>query len=1080
MRLRTFLTSLLAVSLTAALPAAAGADITPPASGDPGAIGAGWIARELTEAGGSFGIGATTDAILALDAVGVAQDVAATALSELEADIQTAGDLTAGVTAKAILAVAAQGANPADFGGRDLDAELRAKIAPDGSLGFDMTGPTNSFAQYFIQSLGVQAFFRTAGGVPPETVDFLLGGQCDDGGFSLGRFAAGSCTSNIDTTGLAVHALFAATSDPDAGTDINTARTRAVDYLVAQQGSDGFIGGPNANTTGLATSALARAGETAAVTTARTALRTLQVVCFGPEVDRGAFAFAPELLDEAEDGIDDGEEGGFLLATSQAVLAYAGVGYDQVTNTGASTFVPTSSCFTEGFCPDDAGVTVVVDQQDLVDDSSAVARCVEHEDGMDGIDALLRAGHTLRLQFFSFGVAVCEIDSSPDIEGCFGDGFWSYWQTPRNGEFDFAATGPVGAAPMPGDVEGWSYTTGSDAPRVDVRVASAAAFLRGQLVDGERIEGDSGVEVGTTIDVALALLVAGTEPAALRRALDFLTSADTAGAYVGDGDERLNLGGAAKLGLLVDLAGGNTRDVGGLDLVTLVQAAEGSDGRFTGFPAANDFSGAISQAFAVLFLTSVQGFEPSADAVTALVDSACDDGGFTFTFGDEDCDSGADATGIVLQALGAARDRSDTRQNAIDAALAFLDAVEAADGSFGNANSTGYAAMGRDAVGVDDSEQTAYLDRIQNLDGAFPAAFSRTFATARALPTLAGTSYHALVAPLPADPVREPAPVEPEPTEPEPSDPGPTNPEPVFAAVERTAGSDRYETAIKVSRGLFADGGADAVVLSRGDLFPDALAGGPVAVEVGGPLLLTQTSTLRPEVLVEIQRVLRVGGTVHLLGGELALSDDVRVALVDAGFVVNRIAGENRYATSVAAAEFLGNPELQLLTTGLDFPDAVAAGAAAGAKGGAVLLTVGAVAAPEVSAYLAEHDGDVTAIGGPAAAAYPNATKLVGEDRNETAALVATEFFDAPDVVGLARNDDFADALSGGVELAYRNGPLVLVGTTELPDATADLLCGIRGTVTTAKLFGGPVAIVVGVEEAVTELLRDGTGCPIR
>ncbi len=66
--------------------------------------------------------------------------------------------------------------------------------------------------------------------------------------------------------------------------------------------------------------------------------------------------------------------------------------------------------------------------------------------------------------------------------------------------------------------------------------------------------------------------------------------------------------------------------------------------------------------------------------------------------------------------------------------------------------------------------------------------------------------------------------------------------------------------------------GATGVVLARGDLFPDALSGVPLAGVYGGPLLLTPPTILLPSVLVEIKRVLAPGGTVILMGGTGALS----------------------------------------------------------------------------------------------------------------------------------------------------------------------------------------------------------------
>lgn len=63
---------------------------------------------------------------------------------------------------------------------------------------------------------------------------------------------------------------------------------------------------------------------------------------------------------------------------------------------------------------------------------------------------------------------------------------------------------------------------------------------------------------------------------------------------------------------------------------------------------------------------------------------------------------------------------------------------------------------------------------------------------------------------------------------------------------ERLAGLNRYETAIEISQAAFPeDDSVDNVVLARGDDFPDALAGVPLANDLEAPILLTRTGDLR-------------------------------------------------------------------------------------------------------------------------------------------------------------------------------------------------------------------------------------------
>ena len=317
----------------------------------------------------------------------------------------------------------------------------------------------------------------------------------------------------------------------------------------------------------------------------------------------------------------------------------------------------------------------------------------------------------------------------------------------------------------------------------------------------------------------------------------------------------------------------------------------------------------------------------------------------------------------------------------------------------------------------------------------------------------------------PVDPVEQPT-EEPTPT-PSPT-PIPTpDPEP---AIERLEGADRIQTAIAVSQEEFEDGEASNVLIARADQFADALAGTPLGAARNAPVLITGSDTLAPGVADEIARALTPGGTVYLLGGEAAIGAAVADALTEDGYLVERLAGASRVETAIAVAEEIGDPAGLLITTGDDFPDAMTAGAAAGANEGAVLLTPSGTPHPAVDAYLAAHDVDTWAIGGPAAAAYPDATPVVGATRQETAVAVAETFFAAPSAVGLARDDDFPDALAGGVVLALMDAPLLLTSSGELSQATLDWVTEQDG-LTTALVFGGEQAISQTVFEALRDLL---------
>ena len=299
-------------------------------------------------------------------------------------------------------------------------------------------------------------------------------------------------------------------------------------------------------------------------------------------------------------------------------------------------------------------------------------------------------------------------------------------------------------------------------------------------------------------------------------------------------------------------------------------------------------------------------------------------------------------------------------------------------------------------------------------------------------------------------------------------------------SVIRLSGDSRFTTAIDVSRDRFAaDDSADAVVLARGDEpsgFADALAGGPLAVDVNGPLLITNPDSLLDNVVDEIDRVLAEGSTVYLLGGEAALDPSIESELQAAGYETVRISGVGRHETAVEIADALGNPDLVLVATGGTFPDALAASAAAGANDGAVLLTGSGEPHPATTAYLDEHDpAEAIAVGGPAAAAYPDLESVAGADRHATSVAVAERLFDQPTVAGVARGDAFPDALSGGAHIGALGGPMLLSQTDALNQGVEAYLCGLDSA-ETVYLYGGTAALSANVLSGIQTALGE-TGC---
>jgi putative cell wall-binding protein len=285
------------------------------------------------------------------------------------------------------------------------------------------------------------------------------------------------------------------------------------------------------------------------------------------------------------------------------------------------------------------------------------------------------------------------------------------------------------------------------------------------------------------------------------------------------------------------------------------------------------------------------------------------------------------------------------------------------------------------------------------------------------------------------------------------------------ATVQRISGGDRIATSVAASQASFptADS-AGAVVIASAQTYPDGLAGTPLAVALHAPLLLTDQAALPAGVLTEVARVLPANGTVFVLGGTSAIGDPITSALAQAGFQPQRISGADRYATAAAIADHIGTPTVALLATGLNFPDALAAGVAAAHAHGVVLFTQGTTQASATQAWLSAHPSlPVVIVGGTAAGTAPGATSLIGADRYATSVKVAEHFFGSVTVAAVASGTVFPDALAGGAQIGALDGPMLLTQPGSLPAAVSTWFSDHRDDITTVFVYGGTGAVAQAV-----------------
>jgi putative cell wall-binding protein len=293
-------------------------------------------------------------------------------------------------------------------------------------------------------------------------------------------------------------------------------------------------------------------------------------------------------------------------------------------------------------------------------------------------------------------------------------------------------------------------------------------------------------------------------------------------------------------------------------------------------------------------------------------------------------------------------------------------------------------------------------------------------------------------------------------------------PVPDEPGTKRLAGADRYATAAAIVQDSFPAGPVPVVFIATGEAFADALAGGPAADALGGPVLPVARAGLPAPIRAELTRL--QPGRIVILGGSGAVSDAIARELD--GFTtgtVTRLEGANRYATAarVATGTFTAPVPQVLIATGAGFADALAGGAVGATTSSPVLLVSRDALPAETAAALRQlQPRNIAVLGGTGvvadavvAALRPFAVgggvnRLSGEDRYATAARLAQVFWpQTTSVVYLATGRNFPDALSGVPAAGRDAAPLLLVEPGCMPAATKREIDRLRPT--TVVVLGG-------------------------
>ncbi len=231
--------------------------------------------------------------------------------------------------------------------------------------------------------------------------------------------------------------------------------------------------------------------------------------------------------------------------------------------------------------------------------------------------------------------------------------------------------------------------------------------------------------------------------------------------------------------------------------------------------------------------------------------------------------------------------------------------------------------------------------------------------------------------------------------------------------VDRIAGADRYETSAKISQRTFPNH-IKTVVLASGENFADSLVAGSLANKENAPVLLTQKEKLPQAIKDEVDRL--NPEQIIIVGGEKSVN-------VKGLKNVKRLAGKDRYQTSVEVYKYLNPNGKVALASGLTFADALCATPLSTKENLPIILTDGhnlpkGITKDKVSLIFGgEKSVNIKGL--------EKTRRLAGADRYETALIIAKEFGNLEKFV-LADGRNYPDALSVA-PLAHKNNQPILL-----------------------------------------------------
>lgn len=271
---------------------------------------------------------------------------------------------------------------------------------------------------------------------------------------------------------------------------------------------------------------------------------------------------------------------------------------------------------------------------------------------------------------------------------------------------------------------------------------------------------------------------------------------------------------------------------------------------------------------------------------------------------------------------------------------------------------------------------------------------------------------------------------------------------------DKIVGTNRYETAIEVSKKGWPNGATNAVIVNDNSI-SDAISATPFANAKDAPILLTNKDTLNEETKKQLKDL--GVKNVYIIGGENVVSNKIEEQLISENITVDRIQGSNRQATSIEIAKRLDQinnvKEVSVVNGYKGLADAVSIASISANENMPIILSETDKISDEAIEFIDDNNiaksyivGGESVVSNDLENKLPNSTRIAGNNRKETNAQVINTFFTEKEINnlyvakdGMQDESQLIDALAVGTLAAKTDSPVMIVGNV-LDKSQKDLI----------------------------------------